>query len=106
MDLFCKRIPKEIINIILEYDGRITYRNGVYIDKINKNDIRYRILESKALYKIEFDLLPDFYYASVPLNYRYNIAIEYDTKLAEYILWFVKHYNSQMLSYRSSYIIK
>ena len=40
-----KYIPKEIINIILEYDGRIKYRKGKYINIINKKDIRYNIIE-------------------------------------------------------------
>lgn len=46
-------IPKELINIILEYDGRIKYRNGVYIDKINIDDYRYKIINPIIIYKIE-----------------------------------------------------
>jgi hypothetical protein len=38
-------IPKELVNIILEYDGRIKYRKGNYIDIIHKSDTRYIILQ-------------------------------------------------------------
>lgn len=40
-----KYIPKEIINIILEYDGRIKNRKGKYINIIDKKDKRYNILQ-------------------------------------------------------------
>jgi len=37
-------IPKEILHVILQYDGRIHYRNGKYMNSIDKNDDRYNML--------------------------------------------------------------
>ena len=41
---FISYLPKELIDIILEYDGRIKYKKGKYVNIIHKNDIRYKII--------------------------------------------------------------
>lgn len=46
-------IPKELLNIILEYDGRIKYRKGYYVNIIHKLDYRYNIIESVIIKKLE-----------------------------------------------------
>lgn len=39
-----KNIPYDIIDVILEYDGRIKKRNGIYMNQLLKNDYRYNII--------------------------------------------------------------
>jgi hypothetical protein len=38
-------LPKELIHIILEYDGRIKYKKGKYVNIIHKHDTRYDMIQ-------------------------------------------------------------
>ena len=48
-----KALPKELLHIILEFDGRIKYRNGKYINIIHKHDERYNMIAPLIHKKIE-----------------------------------------------------
>jgi hypothetical protein len=48
--------PKELINIILDYDGRIKYKNGKYVNIIHKYDLRYNIIQNIISKKLEIML--------------------------------------------------
>jgi hypothetical protein len=40
-------LPIEIINKIINYTDVVVFRNGKYINRINKNDYRYKIANKK-----------------------------------------------------------
>jgi len=42
MNLF----PLEIVHLILEYAGKIKYRNGKYMNQIAQDDDRYKMLQT------------------------------------------------------------
>ena len=39
-------IPKELVNHILDFDGQIKYRKGIYVNIIHKHDTRYSVIET------------------------------------------------------------
>jgi hypothetical protein len=43
------RLPQDTINVILEFFGKIKYKNGEYINIIHKYDFRYALLSSIKL---------------------------------------------------------
>jgi hypothetical protein len=40
-----KNLPKDILIQVLDYDGRIKYKNGKYVNIIHKNDNRYELIK-------------------------------------------------------------
>jgi hypothetical protein len=47
------KVPKDLLHIILEFDGRIKYRNGQYVNVIHKYDERYDVIKPLISKKIE-----------------------------------------------------
>lgn len=106
IDKLFKKLPCEIINIILEYDGHIKYKNRKYVNIIHKNDNRYNIITPIVKKKIEIlqniELSRDggFYfefgfdtYKGIGLVYDYNFSYSnkfeicyYDIKDSGHIL--------------------
>lgn len=50
------KLPIDIIHRILDYDGKIKYRNGIYMNQIPCNDTRYGMLHKLASKSFEKQL--------------------------------------------------
>jgi hypothetical protein len=56
-------LPQDVLQQILVYDGTIKYRNGVYMNQISKNDIRYKICNK--IPKCEVTLIDKIYHSAL-----------------------------------------
>lgn len=76
-------IPKELVNIILDYDGRISYKKGKYFNIIHKNDFRYDIINSILSKKMEIMKKMEIrdgirYYFEISFDIDIRIGLCYD----------------------------
>ncbi len=73
---------KDLINIILEYDGRIKYKKGKYINMIHKYDTRYNIIQPIINKKIEIMKTLEFrgssFYFELEFDIDNRIGLCYD----------------------------
>lgn len=67
-------LPPDTINLILQYYGRIRYKNGIYSDIFAKNDERYTILSNirrphkVSYFELYFEILPEHFEHCVHLG--------------------------------------
>lgn len=85
-------LPKEIINKILEYSGGVVYRNGIYIDRIQKNDLRLAMFKT-----IRAPIFGDNMAVLQMLNEKSNVFINLNyyfgkknKTVANYMVYFIK----------------
>jgi hypothetical protein len=76
-----EKFPKDIIILILQFDGRIKYRRGKYINCISENDYRYNILSkliipTPVMYTMEYDCThPEHFEYSINFNEKYELSV-------------------------------
>lgn len=51
MELIWGNLPNDTKNLILTYDGRITYRNGVYMNKLPNPDISHPLIGERMRFQ-------------------------------------------------------
>jgi hypothetical protein len=75
-------IPKDVLNVILEYDGRIKYKNGKYVNVIHKNDERYNIImpviSKKIVIMKNIDLRGKDFYFEFGFDIDSRVGLCYD----------------------------
>ena len=77
-------ISKVLLHIILEYDGRIKYKNGNYVNIIHKNDYRYNIItpiiskKMEILKTLEFKSGGSRFYFEFGFNMLNSVGLSYD----------------------------
>jgi hypothetical protein len=92
-------IPKELLNVILEYDGRIKYKNGKYVNIIHKNDYRYYIIQKVVLNKLsimkDFDLANDDFYFEINFDIDKKVGLYYHYNLYNNNLFVIGFYDTR-----------
>ena len=71
-------LPFDVLNLILEYDGRIKYihKQRIFVNIISKNDYRYNILETKI--KNKTNLINTLNIGNNGLNFYIDIYYKND----------------------------
>jgi len=89
-------LPKEIVNIIIQYDGRIKYRKGKYMNQLNIADKKYDLLnkffinKTYIFNKILF-VNGDTFYIYFPVgNYYFGMIYDYKYHGTGYTISFYK----------------
>ena len=75
------KFPQDIVNLIIQYDGRIKYTKGKYVNCISKNDYRYNILSNlkipaPAKYTMEYDCThKEHFEYYIIFNEKYRLCV-------------------------------
>ena len=69
-----KNLPRDILHIILKFDGKVIYFNGKYFDinKIKESDYRYNLLRPVILKKTKIEKIScknkNYFYFKIEFN--------------------------------------
>ena len=85
-----KKLPIDIIIYIFTYHNAIRYRNGVFINVIDNNDLRYKLLSQLYFRGIEhmYNNISDMVYYHRRLN-KYKVICFFSDLYQTYVLSFI-----------------
>ena len=86
-----QHIPNDIVKLLLQFDGRIKYRNGQYVDSIAYDDKRYTMLDEVIKKKLKI-----YYVDSIkdrPLLFNYFVHYIYFNKFPYIEIKYVYYVN-------------
>lgn len=97
-------IPTELLCLILEYDGRIKYKNGKYVNIIHKKDERYNIIQKVIVKKIEImkkvlNVVDDNFYFEVSFDLDNKVGLYYDYNLGKNNRLVIGYYDTKRDNY-------
>lgn len=84
MQMGWSKLPKDVVDIILSYDGRIKYhrKRKEYANTIHKYDERYKIVEKvlfkKSLILKSIQIQGRYFYFEFGFDFDRNIGLCYD----------------------------
>lgn len=90
-------LPRELVNVIFEYDGRIKYRNGTYVNIIHKHHENYSIIQPVITKKIEImktaELSGSGFYFDIKFNNANHSGLVYDYNFSYTNTFEICYYN-------------
>jgi hypothetical protein len=97
-------IPTDLLSLVLEYDGRIKYKNGKYVNIIHKKDERYNIIQKVIVKKIEImkkvlDVVDDNFYFEASFDLDNKVGLYYDYNLGNNSILVIGYYDSRNNDY-------
>jgi hypothetical protein len=94
------KLPYDLIDIILSYDGTIKIRNGKYMNQISKNDSRYELIQKNPRGKMIINSTSYFAYEVIFSN---NARLQISSWFSSKKLYIDYHYEKWIDCFCFSY---
>lgn len=92
-------LPTDLVHLILDFDGRIMYRKGQYVDRIHKYDPRYDlvkpIIDKKHMIKQTIEVDGSSFYFEIAFDLDNRIGLCYDYHFSYLNAFEICYYNTQ-----------
>jgi hypothetical protein len=93
--------PNDLLHIILDYDGRIKYKKGTYVNIIHKHDERYNIItpiiskKMRIMQNTELELNGSGFYFEFGFDTFKSVGLVYDYNFSYTNKFEICYYNTR-----------